>query len=173
MSDEEIATLATMSARSDQAMTEIYRMCEPFLDPCSDMEDQRPLDLSAELIDELGIGFLFPNRGGRMTQRRRNEDAILNPARTMQARNVEQRGPSLLSKEQGTKRKDLHDGVEPFQHVQLDVERQERRSVKQIKSVHKADFQPNDRPLHSDTAVNFQQQPHFAPGSRYHRSGDS
>ena len=146
--------MAEMSAKSDKAMAEIYRMCEPFLDPCAGFQDSAPMELSAELIDDLGIGFLFPKHAGRQMRERRNQSAMPNPARTMQAGDMAQ----LVPRKQGTKRQEFLEDDGNFRRVQLDVERQERRPVKRVKSVHGVNSQGSDRKAHQETAHNSQQQ---------------
>ena len=51
LSDEEIATI---SAKSDKAMAEINWFCEPFLDASFDLQCTPSMELSSELIDDLG-----------------------------------------------------------------------------------------------------------------------
>lgn len=143
MTDEEIAT---MSARSDAAMAEIYRMCRPFLDPCANIQEPPPMELSTELIDDLEVGFLFPTHAGGPTRARRNNETKPNPTRTMQPRNVAQMAP----KRQGTKRKEYPEDKENFQNVQFDIEREERRPVKRVKSVQNANPQRIDTELNKD-----------------------
>ena len=156
MSEEE---KATKTARFDEAMAEIRWLCEPFVDFGSNFSEQPPMDLSAELIEELGISVLFPTRDGGKGQR--NEDAMPNPVQTMPAWNGAQQTP-MLSKNRGTKRKESGDDQEDFQQVQLDVERQGHRPIKRVKSVHTANLQ-NNTAFYPDAAYNSQQQQHFAP----------
>ena len=132
MSDEEIAT---MSAKSDEAMAEILRISKPFLETGSSIQDPSPMALSPALIEELGLGFLFPQQAGGELQEDWNKDKMPKPAQTMQA--GKQRAPTLSEKQRG-KRKECDDGNEHFQDVQLDVEKHERRPRKQVKSVHHA-----------------------------------
>ena len=143
-----IEEMATMSEKSDEAMAEINWLYEPFRDPCASLQDPPPMDLSAELIDELGIGFLFPNRAASKERERRRPIAF---------------------PKQGTKRKERCRGDEGdegdedyrnFQQVQLDVERQASRPVKRAKSVH-----------NSSSQLNNGQQPHLNPRLGSHQSG--
>lgn len=161
MSDEDIAI---MSAKSDEAMAEIHRICEPLLGPCSTIEDPPPMALSPALIEELGLGFLFPLQADGELQGNWNEDKMPTPAQTMQAGNVAQRPPPVLSGKQGTKRKEYDiDGNEYFQDVQLDVEKQARRSRKQVKSVHHATLQNNNQAQYHDTNYIYHPQQHYTP----------
>lgn len=164
LSDEE---LVTMSAKSDAAMAEIIRMCEPFLDPCADIQEPPPMELSTELIDDLGVGFLFPTHAGGPTRARRNIEAKRSPTRAMQPRNVAHMAPS----KQGTKRKEYPEDNENFQHVQLDAERQECRPVKRVKSVHNANPQRSDTQVNKDAAKNSHQQPPSDSQLRKYLSG--
>ena len=116
MSDEEIAT---MSANSAEAMTEILQTCEPFLGPCSNLQDPPPMDLSAELIKDLGMGSMFS------------------------CQNMAQRTTPMLLEKRGTKRKERDDG----NHVQLDVESQGRRPIKRVRSAPDANFQFHNDPF--------------------------
>lgn len=156
-----------MSARSDAAMAEIYRMCEPFLDPCTNIQVPPPMEVSTELIDDLGVGFLFPTYASNPTRATGNNEVKRNPMRTMQARNVAHMAPS----KQGTKRKEYPEDNENFQHVQFDAERQERRPIKKVKSVHNANPQRSDRQLNKDAAKNSQQQQPFDSQLREYLSG--
>lgn len=151
MSDEE---KANMSARIDKAMLEIGWMCQPFLDPCSDFPDPPPMDLSVALVNELGLGFMFPEQ---------SEDTLPNPAQTMQPWNVAKSGTPMLLHQQGKKRKEYDESNENFQNVQLDVERQARRPIKRVKSVHSLNFQNNDGAFYLDAAYNSQQGQRFVP----------
>ena len=136
-----------MSAKSDEAMAEINRLYEPFRDPCASLQDPPLMDLSAELIDALGIGFLFPNRAASKERERRRPIAF---------------------PKQGKKRKERCRGDEGdedygnFQQVQLDVERQASRPVKRAKSVH-----------NSSSQLNNGQQPHLNPRLGSYESGHS
>ena len=163
MSDEE---LARMSVESDEAMAEIHRICEPFLDPCSSIQGPPPMDLSREFIEELGLGFLFPAQAGEDVRGKESENAMPIAAQTMQARNVAPKRTPMHSGKQGTKRKDHDDADENFQHIQLDVEKQERRPRKQVKSVHHPNFQNKSGASYHDAANNFQQRQHFTPSTR-------
>ena len=164
LSDEEIAT---MSAKSEKAMAEIYWLCEPFLGPSTDLQGPPPMDLSAELIDDLGMGFMFPSRAGGKVQEKRRETAMPNGVGTMQVRNVAQ----PVQNKQGTKRKEHYDDGENFQGDQLNVEKQERRAVKRVKSVHGTNSHNNSGELYRDAAYNFQPQQHFAPQVGNYQSG--
>lgn len=151
MSDEE---MATMSAQSDKALAEIHHLCEPFFDHGFNFQAPPPEDLSAALVNGLGLGFMFEDVGG---------DVWPNPAQTMQARNVAHQTPLMTSGMRGTKRKACDDGSENFQHVQLDVERRERRPIKQVNSVHHASFRDNTGAIDFDAAYNPQQWQHITP----------
>lgn len=164
LSDEEIAT---MSAKSDKAMAEIYWLCEPFLGASTDLQGQPSMDLSAELIDDLGIGFMFPGQASGKVHEKRNGNAMPNGVGTTKTRNVAQ----PVQEKQGTKRKESHEDTGNFQDVQLDVERQERRAVKRVKSVHSTNPQNNSGELYQDAAYNFQQQSHFTPRVGNYQSG--
>ena len=158
MSDEE---MTTMSARSDEAIAEIYRMCEPFLDPCSDLQGPPPMDLSAELIDDFGIGFMFPSPASGQMREKGSKEAIRSPAQARPPRNVaEQR--AVVPKKQGTKRKD-YESEEDNESYQ--DERQERRPVKRVRSARSAKTQHTNGGLYQGAVHNFQQQPPFAPQS--------
>lgn len=143
-----------MSARSDAAMAEIYRMCGPFHDPCANIQEPPPMELSTELIDDLGVGFLFPTYAGGPMRTRRNNEVKYNPTRTMQARNVAHMAPS----KQGTKRKEYPEDKENIQNVQLDIEREERRPVKRVKSTHNANPQRSDAKTYKEVVYNSHQQ---------------
>lgn len=138
MSDQE---LAMMSAKSDEAMAEIYRLCEPLLGPPSSIQASPAMALSPALIEELGLGFLFQQADGEL-QGNWTENQMPNPAQTMEARNAPQKPPPVLSEKQRGKRKECDDGNEHLQDVQLDVEKHERRPRKQVKSVHHATPNP-------------------------------
>ena len=166
-SGEEIAGIPT---KSDQAMAEIYRICEPFLDPGSDLHGPAPMDLSAELMHEMGLDIMFQTQKGVQARRKGNGNARPDPAQTMPARDVAQQKTPIIPNKQGTKRKECEDGNGNFQHVQLDVEKQERRPRKQVKSVHHANFQNNNGALYHDAAFNTQQQQHFDPQCGYYQS---
>lgn len=170
MSDEEIAI---MSAKSDEAMAEIYRLSEPFLDPGSNLQDPPPMELSAELVNEMGLGFLFSKQADRRAREEATGNAMPNPAQTMPAQNVAQQTTPILPKKQGTKRKEYNDDDENFQEVQLDVEKQERRPKKQVKSIHHANFQNNNGAPYRDAAYELQQQQDFAPPFGVSQSGYS
>ncbi len=154
---EEEGSRALDNARFDEAMAEIRWLCEPFVDFGSNFSEPPPMDLSAEVIEELGICFLFPTQEGGNEQR--NEDAMPNPAQTMPAWNGAQQTTPMPSKNRGTKRKGSGDDQEDFQRVQLDVERQAHRRIKRVKSVHTANL-PNNNTV---AASNIQQQQHFTP----------
>lgn len=177
MSDEEIASMFARSeeamARSEEAMAEISRMCEPFLEPDSSIQGAPPMDLSPALIEELGLGFLFAQRAKGQLPENWSEETTPTPAQTMQVGNVAQQTPPLLSGKQGTKRKVSDGGDENFQHVQLDVEKHERRARKQVKSVHHANAPNNHRAPHHDAACDSQQQHHFAPSSEDSQVGNN
>lgn len=156
LSDEEIAA---MSAKSDKAMAEIYWLCEPFLGASTDLQGQPSMDLSAELIDDLGIGFMFPGQASGKVHEERNGNAMPNGVGTTKTRNVAQ----PVQEKQGTKRKESYEDTGNFQDVQLDVEKQERRAVKRVKSVHSTNPQNNSGELYQNAAYNIQQQSHFTP----------
>ncbi len=157
---EEEDSRALDNARFDEAMAEIRWLCEPFVDLDSDFSEPPPMDLSAELIEELGISFLFPTQESGKGQR--NEGAMPNPAQTMPAWNSAQQTP-MPSKNRGTKRKGSGDDQEGFQQVQLDVERQAHRPIKRVKSVHTANLPNNSTAFYPDAASNIQRQQRFAP----------
>ena len=162
MSDEEIAT---MSAQSDEAMAEILWMCEPFLGPVSKFQGPPPMDVSAEppvLIEDLEMCFMLPIQAGGRVRGKGNEDAMPHPAQSMHARDMAQRTMPRLSEKQGTKRKECDGGNENLRHLQLDVERQERRPIKRVKSVHNANLQYINTASYHDAAHDAQQQ-HFDP----------
>ena len=146
LTDEE---MATMSAKSDKAMAEMYWICEPFLDSSSSHQDQPPMDLSAELIDYLGGGFSFPNQSGDRVR--------------------EEGTRPMLSQKKGTKRKERYESNKDdedygnCQQVQLDVERQASRPVKRVKSVHHSSSPINSGAIHHSTANSFKQQVPFNP----------
>ena len=79
------------------------------------------------------------------------------PAQTMQAKSVAQRTTPMLSSKQRTKRKECTGRNENFQQKQLDVERQEGRPIKRVKSVH-ADLRHDSGEIYHDTTYDFQQQ---------------
>ena len=150
LSDEETAA---MSAKSDKAMAEIYWLCEPFLGPSTNLQGQPFMDLSAELIDDLGIGFMFPGQASGKVQEKISGNVMPIQGRATQDPNVAR--PVL--KKQGTKRKgSREEDTENFQDVQLDVEKQARRPVKRVKSVHSANSQSNNGELYQDAAYDFQ-----------------
>ncbi|KAF6241834.1 hypothetical protein HO173_000546 [Letharia columbiana] len=158
MSDEEIAT---MSAKSDEAMAEILWMCEPFLGPVSKLQGPPPIDVSAEppvLIEELEMSFMLPIQAGGRVRGNWNEDAMPHPAQSMHARDMAQRTTPRLSEKQGIKRKECDGGNENLRHLQLDVERQERRPIKRVKSVHNANLQYINTASYHDAAHDAQQQ---------------
>ena len=158
MSDEE---MATMSARSDEAIAAIYWMCEPFLDPYSDLQGPPPMDLSAELIDDLGIGFMLPSPASGPMRENGSKEAIPSPAQTSRARNVAQQR-AVIPEKQGTKRKDY----ECDENNESDQdERQERRPVKRVRSVRSPKTQHTNGGLDQGAVHNFQQQPPFASQS--------
>ena len=154
MSDEDIAT---MSAKSDKAMAEIHWMCEPFLGTGSDLQGPPPMDLSSELIEDLGMSFMFPTPGHGKAREEENPHARPSTEQTEEARDSVQRITPMLPEKQNKKRKELEDEDENFQQVQLDVERKEQRPIKRVKSVHHATFQ------NSDTETLNVQQQHFPP----------
>ena len=166
-SGEEIAGIST---KSDEVMAEIYRICEPFLDPDSELQGPPPMDLSAELTNEMGLDVMFPTQTGVEVRRKGNGNARPNPAQTMPAQTLAEQNTPMLRKKQGTKRKERDNSNENFQNIQLDVEKQERRPTKQVKSVHHANFQNNNGSLYHDAAYNFQQQQHFGPKYGYYQS---
>ena len=166
--NEEIAKAST---KFDEAMAEIHGICEPFLDLGSDLHGPPPMDLSVELINEMGLDVMFPTQPGVKVRRKGNGNARPNSAQTTPVRNLAEQNTPMLPKKQGTKRKECNDSNEDFQHVQLDVEKQERRPRKQVKSVHHTNFQKNSGALYHDDAFNTQQQQHFDPQYKYYQSG--
>lgn len=152
--------LATMAARSEEAMTEIQWMCEPFLDPVSNPQDPPRMELSTELIVDLGLGILFPSEAEQTMRGRGAEEVMPIPARTMQARSVAQPGTPLLSEKQRGKRKERDDGDESFEDVHVGAERQDSRPIKRVKSVHSSKSQHKSGKL---SAKRIQQQPRLAP----------
>ena len=67
---------------------------------------------------------------------------------TIKPRNVDQQ----VQTNQGTKGRQSHEDTENFQDVQLDVEKQERRPVKRVKSVLGNNPQNNSGELYQDAA---------------------
>ncbi|KAL9064771.1 MAG: hypothetical protein Q9161_008660 [Pseudevernia consocians] len=166
-SDDEIAA---MTARSEEAMAEIHRMCEPFFGHGSNFPEPPPMELRAGLIEELGINFMFPNHEGDKVCGKSNEDAMPNPAHTMPAWNVAQRTMPMPPKNQDIKRKEYDGDHEHSRQVQFDVERQAHPPIKRVKSVHTANLQKNNTTFYHDTAYNARQQ-HFAPSTGDHQWG--
>ena len=158
--NEEIAKAST---KFDEAMAKIHGICEPFFDPGCDLQGPPPMDLSAELINEMGLDVMFPTQTGVKVRRKGNGNARSDSAQTTAARNLAEQNTPMLPKKQGTKRKECNDSNEDFQHVKLDVEKQERRPRKQVKSIHHANFQNDNGPLYHDAAYNFQQQQYVTP----------
>ena len=170
MSDKAIAV---MSARSQEAMAEISRLCEPYLEPRSSIQDTPSMDLSPALIEELGLGFLFAQRVKGQLPGYWSEESMPTPAQTIHVGNVAHRDPPILSREHGTKRKEYDDGNEDYRHVQLDVEKQESRPRKQVKSVHHANAPTKHRAPYHDAASHSQQQHHLTPSSAASQVGIS
>lgn len=170
MSDEEIAV---MSARSEEAMAEISSICEPFLETNSGIQSAPSNNLSPALMEELGLGYLFAERAKGQLPENWSEVNTPTLAQTIQAGNLAHPNPPILSGKQGTKRKEFDDENEDYHHVQLDVEKQERRPRKQVKSVHHANVPSNRREPYHDATYNSQQQYRLATSSGDARVGKS
>ena len=159
VSDDEIAKMIAesdriekMAAETDEAMAELERMYEPFLNPPPVPQGLPTMDLSAASAKD--TGFMFPTQAARD-----NEYAMPNSERTGQDQSVTHGFAPLISDRQRAKRKERDDAVESFQHVQLDVERQDPRPAKRVKSVHGV----NNGVRHINAAYGFQQQPQVFP----------
>lgn len=161
MSDEEIATIST---RSKEAIKEIHRIAEPFLGPSLDLQSRPPMDLSGALIKEMGLDWMAQKQASGKMQEKGKGNARPTPAQTVPAQNVAPQATPMLPVNRGVKRKG-HDGEnDNFQHVQLDVEKQDSRPRKQVKSVHHANVQNGNGTPYRDAAYNAQQQ-YFAPAN--------
>ena len=160
VSDEVISGI---SRRSKEAMKEIRRIAEPFLGSNPDLQGPPPMELSPELIKTMGL-----DRLDRMVQKigggeMREQGKRPTPAQTMPAQNVAPQATPTLPINRGVKRKE-HDGEDNnFQHVQLDVEKQDSRPKKQVKSVQHANLQNGNVALYHDAAYNAHQQDFSAP----------
>lgn len=157
MSDEEIAT----STKSEEAMKEIHRICEPFLGPDLNLRSPPPMDLSAAVIKEMGLDFKSQKQAAGEVRGKGKQDARPNPVQIRP--NMAPEATPMPPNNQGTKRKEYDDDNEDFQHVQLDVEKQGSRPRKQVKLVHHANFQNGNGALYHNAAYNSQHQQYFAP----------
>lgn len=154
MSDEEISR---MSARSDAALAEIDRMCEPFIDPGINFQTPPPIELSAEFIEDFGMGYMFPSQSARAVRGSRNTEKMPNSAQTI---HVAPRRTPIPPERQGAKRKERDDGHGNFQGVILDIETQEPRPIKRAKSVHNANFGSSNPVFDQYNASRAEQQNH-------------